>query len=488
MGSFRPRSPASHHWFLHTSMKCSPVQIARRAERGALRRAAPALILALAGSIVSRGARAQGAPSLTLQSVLDSVSIRYPVVLAAQARVRAAEGSRTTAGAFGNPILGYQIDDNVDNTILPGGGTKRSLVPERIATVTLPLEPLYQRGARVRRADAEVRAAKEDAVAVRQQAALRAAQAFYRTALAQVGVATARDLLVWLDSLVTYNRSRVKEGAAAEADLIRSQLERDRAAAEATVQEAELAQARASLSTFAGVSFPGTQSLVLGGDIRPLSLPHDSLSSSGPMPVPRAMGDLAPQRQALLDRAEVRAARERVVATSASISSERTLILRQLGATVGTKQTAGTTSIIAGLTLPIPLFDQNRGEIQRARAEHEAAAYDLAAQEQSVSAEVTGAREAARLLTERALSMTSGGQDFLGKADEARRIALGAYREGAVPLFQVIDASRAWNDARLTYFRTLYAQHESVLALVAAEGGDLFTSLPALTPPVTPNR
>jgi len=41
-------------------------------------------------------------------------------------------------------------------------------------------------------------------------------------------------------------------------------------------------------------------------------------------------------------------------------------------------------------------------------------------------------------------------------------------------LFQVIDAARTWGDARLTYYRTLYAQHQSVLVLLAAEGSDLF--------------
>jgi cobalt-zinc-cadmium efflux system outer membrane protein len=151
------------------------------------------------------------------------------------------------------------------------------------------------------------------------------------------------------------------------------------------------------------------------------------------------------------------------------------MLIRQLGATIGTKRMAGTTSMIAGLSLPIPLFDANRGEVQRASAERDAAAFELANQERMASAEVVGAFEAARLLTDRARVLTRGGPDnYLARAEEARRIALGAYREGAVPLFQVIDAARTWGDARLTYYRTLYAQHQSVIALLAAEGSDLF--------------
>lgn len=307
-----------------------------------------------------------------------------------------------------------------------------------------------------------------------QRAALDATRAFYRTALAQVNVATARDLLFWLDSLVTYNRFRAQQGVAAEADLIRTQLERDRAAADATIEEAELAQAKAELSTFVGVSPAAADLLTIAVEERPFVLPGELVSS-------------ASSRSILGARPEVRAARKRVTAANAGVSSEYTMIFRQLGATFGTKQVAGTTSLIAGLSLPVPLFDPNRGEIVRASAERDAAAYELAAQERSVSAEVSGAYEAARLLTERTTAMASDTSGFLARANDARRIALGAYREGAVPLIQVIDAARAWGEARLSYYRILYAQHLGIASLVFAEGGDLLSTLPALTTLVTPN-
>ena len=446
-----------------------------------VRRYAIVLTVALGATAISM--QAQAPPPLTLRAVLDSVAARYPLVLAAQARLRAARGSRVTAGAFGNPIVSYQ-DDRPPARSAPIPGVDR----ERTTTVTLPLEPLYQRGPRVRRADAEVRAATEDAVAARRRAALEATRAFYRTALAQVGVATTRDLVVWLDTLVAYNRSRAQQGVAAEADLIRSQLERDRAAADATIQSADLAQAKAELSTFVGVS-PATASLLsITVDERPLVLPQSVISSASSASAPGTIGGASLQSQALMGRAEVRSARERVAAANAGVSSEYTMIFRQLGATFGTRQRAGVTSMIAGLNLPIPLFDPNRGEIARASAERDAAAYELAAQERSVSAEVSGAYEAARLLTERTTAMASDTSGFLARADDARRIALGAFREGAVPLFQVIDAARAWGEARLSYYRLLYAQHQGVAVLVFAEGGDLLATLPALTPLVTPNR
>jgi outer membrane protein TolC len=119
--------------------------------------------------------------------------------------------------------------------------------------------------------------------------------------------------------------------------------------------------------------------------------------------------------------------------------------------------------------------------VTRATAERDVARFDLAAQERLATSDIVGALAAARLLTARAASLAVPGPDgLLSRADEMRRIALGAYREGAIPLVQVLDAARTWGETRLTYYRTLYAQHQAVLTLIVATGGDLFTA------PLTP--
>lgn len=372
-------------------------------------------------------------------------------------------------------MLGYEVD----NTPFPGGHAIAGLDREAMTTAILPLEPLFQRGPKVARANADVRVAEADAIATRQRLALEASRAFYRVALGQVTVATSRDLAAWLDTVVTYNRSRVKEGVTSEADLIRSELERDRAAADASMAEADLATARGELGGFLGA--PGSSSRVdVAASDAPLAIRAPVIGGEGPRALAVAAadtsGDLAALTlRALATRGEVRAARERLASVTAGVTAEQRMLIRQLGATIGTKQTAGSTSMIAGISVPIPLFDANRGEVQRASAERDAAAFELANQERVTSSEVLGAYEAARVLTARANLLTRRGADsFLVRADEARRIALGAYREGAVPLFQVIDAARTWGDARVTYYRTLYAQHQSVLSLLAAQGSDLF--------------
>jgi outer membrane protein, heavy metal efflux system len=161
---------------------------------------------------------------LTLAGLLGRVSREHPLMAAARAQIRSAEGNRRTASVLPNPILGYQLE----NVRLPGG----DVVPmdrEAMATATIPLEFIYQRGSRVGLANSEVRAVEAEARTVRQRLALDATRSYYQTALAQVELSTARDLAGWLDSLVEYNRTRSREGVSAEVDLLRAQVERDRA-------------------------------------------------------------------------------------------------------------------------------------------------------------------------------------------------------------------------------------------------------------------
>jgi cobalt-zinc-cadmium efflux system outer membrane protein len=408
---------------------------------------------------------------------VDAVRDEHPMIRAAQARVRAAEGSRATAGRLGNPVLSYQVD----NAAFPAAGAVTGIDRETMEMAMLPLEPFYLRGSRVARTGAEVRAARAEADRERQRVALDAAAAFYGVAMARVTAATNRDLVAWLDSVVAYNRARAREGVAAEADLLRSSLERDRAAAEGTMADAELAEASAQLASFLGAPSESAAMNVVAGET-PLALPAAFTRQLVAIDTARER-TFGPLTSTLSLRPDVRAAREREAAAAAGIGTERRLLFREAAATLGVKQMMGTSSMIAGLSLPFPLFDQNRGEVARATAERDVARYELAAQERLAYADVTGTSAAARLLTDRMETLARVGPDgLLARADEMRRIALGAYREGAIPLIQVLDAARAWGDARLTFYRTLYAQHQIVLALVVASGGDLFTTpLPSAT-------
>jgi cobalt-zinc-cadmium efflux system outer membrane protein len=185
----------------------------------------------------------------------------------------------------------------------------------------------------------------------------------------------------------------------------------------------------------------------------------------------------------------VLAGRERLAAGDAGVSLEQRMLLRDVNAVFGVKAMSGMNSMVAGFTLPIPLLDQNRGGRARAKAEREAAAFDVAAVQRGARADILGAEEAARVLTLRAMCWLRAMQPAPSRVSAACQCGAvhcpGCISGGAVSLLQVLDASRAWSDARVTYFRTLFAQHEAVIALILARGDELSTALPLLMPAST---
>jgi len=291
----------------------------------------------LATRIDAQVSTAASGRALTLLDVLDATRSGHPVVEAAKARSRAAAGTRTTMRSFANPVLNY----DVENAPFPNGQPIIGMDRESMTTAMVPLADIYQRGSRVRRADAEVRAVEADARAVQQQLALDAARTFFRTAVAQMSADAARDLTAWLDSVVAYNRARVEQGAAAEADLIRAELERDRAAADATMKRADLARVRAELGTFLADSRASFGGLV-AVDSTPIVLAFEPARDAASPPSGTVF------TAAALSRYDMRAARERLTAASAGVSSERSMIVRDLAATIGTKRSGGMTSMVAG--------------------------------------------------------------------------------------------------------------------------------------------
>jgi cobalt-zinc-cadmium efflux system outer membrane protein len=412
------------------------------------------LLLVLAAHVRPGGAQTTlpvVAEGMTLRAVFDSIGSNSPLLGAANARVRVERGGLTSARAWSNPVVSFE-SQQMDP--VPGTASQR----ETMTTAMLPLEPLYQRGPRIKRAQALIRATESDVLTQRQQVAADAADVFYQVALAQVNVDATRSLAQWFDTVVTYNSVRVREGVAAEADLIRSRLERDHVLNDLAMAESELARAQAGLQTFVGA---GSRIDMLRVDVDSVPLGIAITTSNG-----RA------------SRPAVEAARQRLVASDAATSTERRLFLHDVGAMVGTKNSAGMSSLVAGFTLPFPLLDQNRGSIAAARAERDVAQLELAQEKRSADADLIGAERAAHILTDRVATFGTGNAGYLGRADEARRIALGAYREGGTSLLQVIDAARAWKEARNSYFETLFAQHLAVIRLLVAEGADVIDTWP----------
>lgn len=392
----------------------------------------------------------------TLDDVIATAIAQHPLVEAAGARLDAARGVRQTAATLPNPIATYWVEHGTVGQTLSGNDVLGGdLVRETQTYFTVPLDPLFQRAPRIRRADEEIKSAEANIKTARRQVALDAARIFFRVALAQVAVEAAQQNRGGLDRLVSYNQARVSQGTVPELDLIRARVELDRAATNVTLAEVDLVRSRAELWAFLGFPSPAPNTFTV-------TLPG-ARTAAGLL----ALADYV--ARAREQRPEIVSARARVAAAAADIEYQRRLAVRQLGATVGFKRSVGNNSFLGGVSIPIPLFDQNRGEVQRATGESLAAQKELAWSERSVAAEVQGAYDAAQQLSAQLSALQNA---FVERAGEADRITLAAYQEGAATLLQVLDTTRALSETRLIYYRLLLAQQQSMVDLALAVGNE----------------
>ena len=411
------------------------------------------LRIVLACWIVPSLGFAQSQRTLTLDATVARAVETHPSIDAAIERVRAARGSGLTARSWTNPMLSYQVE----RAPLPGRTLPVGLEREATLSVTLPLEPAFQRWSRSARAGAEVRRAEADAIDMRRMIVVAAVEAFHKAANAQVAVQVGEDVRAWVDSLVEYTRKRVTEGVAAEADLIRLEVEQAQIETDLALSRVESARTLGDLAAITGMD--SVNSVVIDTVVRPIALPS----------VDRLIA-LAKQ-----NRPDLRAAHANMDAASAGVSVERSAIVREIGGMAGVMTMQEGRSLMAGVSMSLPLFDQNRGEIQRASAESRVATYERTLVERHVVTDVTSSYAAVQAMS---VQVSRIGERLLMRAEEGRRIAEGAYREGAVPLVQVLDAARAFANARMLYYRAFLALRQSIVELNAAIGSTDMLTIP----------
>ena len=130
------------------------------------------------------------------------------------------------------------------------------------------------------------------------------------------------------------------------------------------------------------------------------------------------------------------------------------------------------------LSVPVPIFNRNQGEVERARQEERQIDARIRALEADVSAELDAAYQAYTASRDIVATIE---RDMLAQALDVRAATEYSYRRGEASLIEFLDAVRAfnetmrsYNEARADYARSLYTLESTTGASVAA--------LPQVTP------
>jgi cobalt-zinc-cadmium efflux system outer membrane protein len=360
-------------------------------------------------------------PAPPYPALFHQVEAAAPRLLESLANVRAAEGRADQASVLPNPVVGLEVENFGGKANLGGLAAE-----QRTLSINEPIELGGKRGARIAAGAAGVTAAQAQnrrivvdfgydlALAY---VAAEAAEA--RTGLYQDAVNSAADDLRAAQALVDAGREAVVRAVQAGAASAAAQSDLETARA-----DAEDALARLSALVAAQPSFTGVASSLL-----PLVDSFRPPAGEPPATFPNVAAAQA-ERQAAAQRVEV----------------ERTRAAPNVTALFGVRQFSGNdTAFLAGVLLPLPLFDRNRGNIGAALAEFDAADARLNAARAEAE---TGWRAAVVQANAAETRRAAAGKAAMA-AEQTYSLTRTGYDAGRTPLIELITARRNLTDSQL---------------------------------------
>ncbi len=385
-------------------------------------------------------------PVLTLKEAVARALAAHPALRESAEKVSAAEGLRRQAGLRPNPRFTFQAENLGAN---PGPGFDYARDADTFAYLTQPIETGGKRQRRMDAAGSATRRAELERELLRRQVAARVKLAYWAAECAGRARRVLDQTVRTFAQIVQYHEARVKEGAMAEADLLRVRLESERIALAANTATLEAERARIQLFREMGAAeFPEVQ--------------FEDGSSEPESALPE--GDAA---EALEARVEMKLARQAVEYARARLELERAAAQPDVEAVAGYKRTGGFNTLMGGVQLSLPVANRNQGNIAAAMAELRAAEAAEAATATLIRAEVRAAKMEYEL---RSRQIHTSLSPLMEHAVEASRIAQAAYREGGTDLLRLLDAERARLEAQLLYCRSLAEYRQSMVNLETALG------------------
>lgn len=390
-------------------------------------------LLWLAGAVAPALAQSPLPAQLTLPQALQLALAHNPELAAVAAEIRIKDGDRRQAGLRPNPELSLELENFAGQGELRGADG---------AEATLQLSQLLELGGKRDRrrqlAVFEQAIAEQELAVKRLELTAATRKAFVQLLAAQQGLALAEEQVHLAEGVFTTVEARVAGGKVPA-------VERQRA-------EVTLAVARGA-AVQAGLALSGAQQelALQWGGAEPLTP-----SALGTLEALPELPPLATLTARLEQTPEAARRQQQAAAGQARIALARAGAIPDLTLSLGLRQfqQSDDTAMLAGVSLPLPLFDRNQGGIAAAGAAlNQNRHRQQAALAQSRSALASGhaalvaAHGQARVLRDQVLPAAQ-------RAFEAAELG---YQVGKFDYLSVLDAQRTLFEVRGQYLQALTA-------------------------------
>jgi outer membrane protein, heavy metal efflux system len=361
-----------------------------------------------------------------------------PDLVVARAREFVARADVGVAGVYPNP------------TVAGASATQAAKVS---ATLSLPLVILGQRGAAVDAARAEQATVLLDTESTWNDVRQATERAYDAIWLAE-GLESARRESAGIEAALESSVfQRVEVGSAAQIDALRVHAEKLRADADVLEAAAQIAAAASDLGRWMGISD--------GGALRA----RDAPAIEDLPPLAMLIAGLDANVAVRRERADARAAEARAARERALVRPGLTL---DVGFDALDPTLSNVTNYRAQVTVDVPLFNRRGPYIDREIAIGDVARARAFASRVQAAAALTGAYRALEAATGRAQTLAGA---VVPAAEAAARATEEAYGLGRAPLVAVLDAQRAWVDARLSALQAKAAQADAWADVEHSVGG-----------------
>lgn len=408
------------------------------------------VVASLAVNPLGDDADAQSSSStLTLRQALGRALATNPRLTAAQRDIGIAEGRHIQSGALPNPELSVDLDS------VAGSGRYAGT---RAAETTLQISQLVElpgkRGARMQAALAARDGAAWQREATRLELLSETAIAFYAVLGSQRRIEIFDDHVETLDRLTPLLQQRVDAGAASIAEVARGQVAADLVRVERERARTTLSNARRDLAILMGASTPNFARVA------------GRFNATGAPPPFRSVLAGIDGNPQLVRWSAVRVQREAELITSRL----RAWPDAKVGVGWRHERDTGDNSVRVGLSIALPVFDRNRGDILAAEQSLEKVTAEQAINKALL---ISTAGRAYDAVTGAQRELTLLRQTAIPNARRAAEAIENGYRQGRFTLLELLDAISTEAQASL---REQEAQQNFHIGVATIEGlvGDPF--------------
>ena len=438
----------------------------RPSHRFCSRLSALLIVAALAVALSPQNMHAQVADEtgqrITLSEALDRFAQQNPKLRAARAEVAGAEGRLRQTGAYPNPSASVTYEP-----LFGGAGGYEAYV-----NLHQELRWPGERSARTRAAEQRVASIRARARADSLRGAYLVAELFVEAVAAEQRAQLLSDVVGVFRTAEERGSERLALGDFSGYSLRRVRIERARYESQLLRADIDAEEARGRLTRL--LSPPGSTASppvepVLDLEARPAALAREQVVTA-----------------AMAGRAELAAAEAEENAEHAALVAARLAWRPDPTMTAGYKRQTGRHGLFLGVSVPLPIYHQNEGQVEAqeaalraAEARRQLAEREVRSNVEAAYARYTALRNRLSDAAETGTLLVEADAETLGQAENLLDAARTSYAEGEMSLVELLDAAKAYQESRLvvtdlladlwtSYFRLLRAQGQSPLRATGA--------------------